>query len=173
MESLLDDLLTYSRIGRIEAKVETVNLTALFHDIVHMLAPPNGFEISIPAQLPVIRAVRTPLDQVIRNLIGNAIKHHPSPDTGLITVAVHTLGNFLEFSICDNGSGIPEQYHQKIFQMFQTLRPRDEVEGSGMGLAMVKKIVEDQGGRVWLTSEVDRGSCFYFTWPREPRKDNK
>jgi signal transduction histidine kinase len=101
---------------------------------------------------------------VFLNLIGNALKHHDRPD-GRIAITVQEQGEWYVFLVTDDGPGIPTAFHQKIFQMFQTLRPRDEVEGSGMGLAIVKKIVEGQGGTICVESDgVRRGTTMRFTW---------
>jgi signal transduction histidine kinase len=104
---------------------------------------------------------------VLRNLINNAIKHHDGL-SGRVDVKARALDGWVEFSVCDDGPGIAPEYHERIFQMFQTLRPRDEVEGSGMGLAIVKKAVEEKGGRIRVESEAGRGACFVFTWPKAP-----
>ena len=111
-------------------------------------------------------AERVPLETVLRNLINNAIKHHDRRD-GHVQIAVQDLGEFFEFSISDDGPGIAPEYHERIFQLFQTLKPRDQVEGSGMGLAIVKKIVESRNGRITVTSEPGQGATFTFTWPKE------
>lgn len=164
MEALLDDLLSYSRVGRVATPVVTVDCNQLLRDIVALFDPPVSFTISIQNNLPVLRAQRAPLEQVFRNLIGNALKHHGRPE-GKIVITGIDEGEYIRFAVSDDGPGIPAEYHEKVFQMFQTLKPRDEVEGSGMGLALVKKVVEDQGGQVTLQSEVGKGSCFTFTWP--------
>lgn len=164
MGQLLDDLLEYSRVGRIQQKVVDINCHVLVQEIVQLLGPPAEFVISLPDPSINIRTHRAPLEQVLRNLIGNAVKHHGS-DSGHIEVTATKSSNLIEFSICDDGPGIDPRYHERIFQMFQTLRPRDEVEGSGMGLALVKKIVEDRRGKIWLRSAEGEGTCFFFTWP--------
>ena len=107
-----------------------------------------------------------PLQQVLLNLIGNAIKHHDKKE-GHIEVAVKIGIQHYTFSVKDDGPGIPPEFHEKIFQMFQTLKPRDQVEGSGMGLAMVRKYVELAGGTLHLESSVGHGSTFSFTWPKQ------
>lgn len=165
MEKLLDDLLEYSRVGRVQGAKSIVDVTELLRDIVQLLDPQPPFKVIVPSHLPTLETYRTPLEQVLRNLMSNAIKHHNRKD-GTIQVQAIDKGSCLEFSIRDDGPGIAGKYHEKIFQMFQTLRPRDEVEGSGMGLALVKKIVEDQKGKIWLESEEGKGSCFFFTWPK-------
>jgi signal transduction histidine kinase len=107
-----------------------------------------------------------PLQQILINLISNAIKHHDKKE-GRIEVSVQDLGAMFRFSVKDDGPGIPEQYHEQIFGMFQTLKPRDQVEGSGMGLAMVRKHVDVAGGVLTLESDVGEGSTFSFTWPKQ------
>ncbi|MBA2707260.1 MAG: hypothetical protein H0U59_05595 [Gemmatimonadaceae bacterium] len=96
---------------------------------------------------------------------GNAIKHTGSEEP-LIQVAWRDREAFVEFSVCDNGQGIAPQYHERIFGIFQTLEARDKVEGTGIGLSVVKKIVETKGGRVWVESDIGQGAAFRFLWPR-------
>jgi PAS domain S-box-containing protein len=170
MERLLTDLLTYSRVGREKHQAETIDTTRLVHEVVEFLAPPPGFSIRV-GSLPHVVGPRPPLEQVFRNLIGNAIKHHDRPDgrIEIDAVAEKGEGDFIEFLVRDDGPGIPEQYHEQIFQLFQTLKPRDQVEGSGMGLALVKKIVENQGGTIILKSAPGKGATFHFAWPRSPQ----
>ncbi|CAN5407107.1 hypothetical protein BH10CHL1_BH10CHL1_01070 [soil metagenome] len=164
MEKLLDDLLAYSRVGRIEEIPEQVDTGALIADIIKLLAPPESFTITVQAKMPQLTTARIPLELVLRNLINNAIKHHDRLD-GLIQITARDLGASIEFSITDDGPGIQEQFYERIFQMFQTLKPRDQVEGSGIGLAIVKKIIESRGGAIWVEAAVDRGAIFRFTWP--------
>jgi signal transduction histidine kinase len=105
------------------------------------------------------------LEMVLRNLIGNAVKHHHRED-GRIVIRTRDLGDWLEFLVEDDGPGIHPMYHKRIFELFQTLHPRDQVEGSGMGLAIVKKLVESQGGIIELDSAEGKGARFRFTWPK-------
>ena len=171
LESLLDDLLAYSRAGRADGTVAKVDTRALVGELAVLVSPPEGFEVTGAAGLPTLRAARAPLTQVLQNLINNAIKHHDNPLAGHIRVdAVPATGGFVEFTVTDDGPGIPEQFRERVFGMFQTLRPRDQVEGSGMGLAIVRKLVERQGGTVWLAAgEGGRGVAAHFTWPRAAR----
>lgn len=167
MERLLDDLLTYSRIGRRDGTSETVNTEVLLQDILYLLAPPPGFAVTVMSELPVLHTLRTPLELVLRNLISNAIKHHHQPQQGAVQIQARDSGDFVEFQIYDNGPGIDPKYHERIFGMFQTLRPRDEVEGSGMGLAIVKRAVEYHGGAIQVESSLGTGTTFRFTWPKQ------
>jgi PAS domain S-box-containing protein len=166
---LLDDLLAYSRAGRKVGDVRTFEMREFVQDIAALLAPPDGFKIIADESLPTLTAHHAPLETVLRNLISNAIKHHPNPQEGLVRVYAQDQGDSVMFSVEDNGVGIPEQYAERVFQMFQTLKPRDDTEGSGMGLAIVQRIVNWQLGKVWFTSGSDgKGTTFKFTWNKVP-----
>jgi len=164
MEDLLDGLLEYSRIGHTATKAEAVDTRELVADIVDFLALPNGFTVEMPDPMPVLTTEKVSLEQVFRNLIGNAVKHHDR-DEGRITVSASNNGEWCEFSVSDDGPGIPPEFHERVFTMFQTLKSRDEVEGSGMGLALVKKEVELHSGTILIDSDAGtRGTSFRFTW---------
>jgi signal transduction histidine kinase len=167
MERLLDDLLEYSRIGRAtdERYSEVIGGDVLMNNIVALLSPPAGFDLRISPQFSEVRVPRMPLQQVLMNLVGNAIKHHDKKQ-GHIDITVENNGDHYAFAVKDDGPGIPAQFHDQIFMMFQTLKPRDQVEGSGMGLAMVRKNIEICGGTLKLESEEGKGSTFSFTWPK-------
>lgn len=165
MESLLNDLLTFSRVTRQHHPPEQVNTGELVRNVVELLAPPAGLTVTVEPTLPTLQTERVPLETVFRNLIGNAIKHHHQPDAAHIQVTAEQRRSFVVFSVKDNGPGIDPRFHERIFQIFQTLRPRDQVESSGMGLALVKRIVENRGGRVGVESSVGHGATFRFTWP--------
>jgi signal transduction histidine kinase len=113
-----------------------------------------------------------PLQQILMNLISNAIKHHDKTK-GCIKVTVEDDGAMYTFAVEDNGPGIPAQFHEQVFKMFQTLKPRDRVEGSGMGLAMVRKNIEVFGGTIKLESAEGGGSVFCFTWPKAQQMERK
>ena len=164
MEKLLDDLLEYSRIGHDKKTFETINLSDMINDIIKTLSIPKSFSITTSSDMDNISLPKMPLQQVFHNLINNAVKHHDK-DRGKIEIIVKQEKNFYQFSVIDNGPGIDEKYYLKIFEMFQTLKPRDEVEGSGMGLSMVKKIVHNKGGTIHVESVLKEGSQFIFTWP--------
>lgn len=165
MERLLDDLLAYSRAGRIRHAPEHVQTMALVRSIFDLLSPLPEFRLVVEDDVPDLVTQRVPLETVLRNLMGNAIKHHDRPD-GCIHVTVKDLGERVEFCVADDGPGIAPNFHERIFELFQTLQPRDQVEGSGMGLAIVKKTVESMGGEVWVESDLGRGAAFRFTWPK-------
>jgi signal transduction histidine kinase len=168
METMVEDLLAYSRAGRILHEPVAVDTGALVRDVVEIVAPPPGFTVDVVDPMPVLTTERVPLETIFRNLIGNALKHHDRPEAGTITVTAARHGAWCEFVVADNGPGIDPEYHDRVFQLFQTLKPRDEVEGSGMGLAIVKKLVESRGGRIWLASASGTGAAFHFTWPAAP-----
>ena len=165
MEMLLNDLLAFSRAGRQRHPPEEVDVVALIDNIVEILAPPPGFVVQVTSMIPRVTTERTPLETILRNLIGNAAKHHHQPAKGRVDICAQELGQFIQFTVSDNGPGIDPAYHERIFEMFQTLRPHDKVEGSGMGLALVKKHVESRGGSIKLFSSLGEGATFCFTWP--------
>ncbi|MCB0144648.1 MAG: PAS domain S-box protein, partial [Caldilineaceae bacterium] len=165
MEKLLEDLLTYSRVGRRPTTVEPVDSGDLVAQIVEMLNPPPGFSVTAVGKLPTFSTRRVPLELVLRNLIQNAIKHHDRAD-GHVNVSVREEAEWVEFAVQDDGPGIAPAFHERIFHIFQTLQPRDEVEGSGMGLAVVKKVVESIGGAISVDSLEGQGATFRFTWPK-------
>ena len=164
MDTLIDDILKYSRIGRIDGEEERIDLNALVREVFEQLAPPEEIEIQIETALPIIRAHRTRLLQVFQNLLNNAIKFNDKPH-GLIRLGCLTEPERYRFYIADNGPGIEGKYHEKVFQLFQTLTPRDEHESTGIGLALVKKIVEMYGGDIWIESTLGAGTTFWFTCP--------
>lgn len=167
MEALITGILDYARVGRMDATIETTDFGHLVHDVVELLAPPPGLVVEPVGAFPTLKTRKVRLQQVLANLIGNAIKHHHKKE-GRIVVGVENQGEWLEVRVTDDGPGIPRQYHDKIFQIFQTLQPRDVVEGTGVGLALVKKIVEAEGGAVRVESEEGQGTTFLFTWPVSP-----
>jgi PAS domain S-box-containing protein len=166
MDNLIDGILQYSRAGRIREKKEKTDLNKAVQEIIENIAPPDSIRVTIKKKLPVILAERVRIQQVFQNLIGNAIKYMDKPK-GEIEVSCADDGDMLRFSVSDNGPGIDEKYHEKIFQIFQTLESRDKRESTGVGLSVVKKIVELYGGRVWVESEVGKGSTFFFTLPKK------
>ena len=166
LNRLLDDLLAYSRAGRKVGAHRMTDSHALVMDVLQMMNPPEQIKVSIEGKLPAFKTHPTPLEQVLRNLIGNAVKHHPGPE-GRIVVSCEEKPDHYLFSIADDGEGIPAQYAERVFEMFQTLKPRDQVEGSGMGLAIVNRIVQWQRGRVWFEPPPSgKGTVFKFQWKK-------
>lgn len=167
MEKLLNDLLEYSRIGRKldSSDNEIISGKGLMENIVGLINLPEGFSIKANDALNEMQIYRMPIQQILFNLINNAIKHHDK-DKGVINVSVEQFGEIYEFCVKDDGPGIDPLYHEKVFKIFQTLKPRDEVEGSGIGLAVVKKMIEAAGGVISLESEAGQGCVFRFTFPK-------
>lgn len=166
LDNLLKDLLMYSRAGRIHGSQSIVDVRELIEEIVQSIAVPDQFRISINADVPSIQTFRTPLTQVLSNLITNAIRHHDQK-SGAIGISVETTGDHLLFRVQDDGPGIPPQFHERVFEMFVTLKPKDDTESTGIGLAIVRKIVEFYGGRVTIESGGERGTAISFDWPRQ------
>ena len=165
MQALIEGLLEYSKVGRVQGAAVTVVTESLLKEVVDMLSLPEHAVVDIASDMPVLTTDELRLSQVFSNLIGNAVKHHMGGRIN-IWVSVREAEKFYEFSVADNGPGIAPQYHAKVFKMFQTLTPRDLGDDSGIGLALVKKIVEEQGGSVTLEAEEGTGSIFRFTWPK-------
>lgn len=167
MEAIIDGLLAYSRVGRTKIEPQRVDVGLLLEEILDSLELPPTFIVKIASDMPSIFADRLLLSQVFFNLIGNGIKHHPRPD-GQIEITAIKKGEFYEFAVADDGDGIAQQHHDKIFRLFQTLKARDVKESSGVGLSIAKKIVESQGGKIILESDLGKGSTFRFTWALQP-----
>jgi signal transduction histidine kinase len=165
MYNLIEGVLQYSRIGRLKEKLAHVNLNELIREIIGTLGLGENIEITVENDLPTILCERTRITQLFQNLISNAGRFMDKPD-GIIKVGCVEEDGFLKFSVADNGPGIEEKSFERIFQIFQTLAPRDEFESTGVGLTIAKKIVETYGGKIWIESEVGKGSTFFFTLPR-------
>ncbi|MEO1673003.1 MAG: ATP-binding protein, partial [Cyanobacteria bacterium J06631_2] len=165
MEGLIQGLLEYSRIGRKETPSRTVNVADLLRGTIDLLAPPPKLKFFIAADMPIIKTEALLLEQVFKNLISNAVKYHPKQQ-GKITISVEEQDQYYQFGVADDGLGIDPQYHDRIFTIFQTLQARDTFESTGIGLSIVKKIVEAQGGEIWVKSQLGEGATFYFTWSK-------
>jgi len=166
MQALVEGLLDYCRVGRDKENQEKVDSRVLVADTIDLLSPPSGFLIDVARDMPTLFTNRLELGQVFANLIGNAIKHHGS-NNGHISIGVRDTGRFFEFTIADDGPGIAPEYHQKIFLMFQVLSVKDDRSDTGIGLALVKKIVQERGGSISLESREGEGANFRFTWPKD------
>ena len=163
MEALIEGILEYSRAGRVRQAPEAVNVAKLVRDVIELLSPPHNGTIDIAPDLPALFTERLPLQQVFMNLISNALKY-ANRDAPVVRIGGRDEGRFWQFWVEDNGPGIAPQYHDRIWGIFQTLDARDKVEGTGIGLSLVKKLVESQGGRAWVESEPGRGATFRFLW---------
>ncbi len=167
MEALINGLLEFSRVGRVQTPSVMVNVSILLNEVIDSLAPPPTFTIEVEPQMPTFMTKQLALQQVFSNLISNAIQHHTRLD-GHIKISIQDRGKHYEFSVTDDGPGIAPDYHDKIFAIFQTLEARDRKESTGIGLAIVKKIVEIEAGTITLESDVGLGSTFRFTWLKQP-----
>jgi PAS domain S-box-containing protein len=165
MEALINGILEYSKIGREKMSRETVNVAELLAEVTELLAPPSHITINIGPGMPILHEPRVILFQVFSNLISNAVKFNDK-QKGIVSVVVEEKPACYEFTIEDNGPGIPEVFHEKIFMIFQTLQARDKFESTGIGLTIVKRILTSRGGKIWLTSQPGKGSKFLFTWPK-------
>lgn len=166
MHDLIEGVLRYSRIGRTKEELTEVDLDRLVPEIVDLIAPPPNVEVKIRRPLPMIVAETTRIQQVFQNLLANAVKFMDKPQ-GVIEVGCVRENGHWKFHVADNGPGIEERHFKKIFQIFQTLSPRDEYESTGIGLTIVKKIIEMYGGSIWVESKVGEGTTFHFTLPAE------
>lgn len=165
MGNLIDGILQYSRVGRVKEAPVAMNVERVVREVIELIAPPENVTIEIEASMPTIVAEPTRIQQIFQNLLSNAIKYMDKP-RGEIRIACSDEGAQWKFSVKDNGPGIESRHFEKIFQLFQTLAPRDRIESTGVGLALVKKIVEIYGGRIWLESRPGEGSTFFFTLPK-------
>lgn len=161
LEMLIEGLLEFSRIGRVRGSMAETNVEEMVREVTDMLGPAEGIAVEVETPLPSLRTERLRLRQVFHNLLTNAVKYARSR----VKVGAEREGAYFRFHVSDDGEGIPEEYQTKIWGIFQRLETREEVEGTGIGLAMVKKIVEDQGGRAWVVSKPGEGATFYFQWP--------
>jgi light-regulated signal transduction histidine kinase (bacteriophytochrome) len=165
LESLINGILQYSRAGRTKNEYQFIDMNVFIPEIVNEIAPPSTFKVNIQEHLPSIWGEKLLLEQIFANLISNAIKYNSSENPEISIKAAESSSQY-EFSVTDNGPGIEPEFHDKIFVIFQTLQARDVIESTGVGLAIVKKIIEEQGGHVWVESEKGKGATFKFTIPK-------
>ncbi len=192
MEALINGILQYSRVGRVSMELEEVDIAQLLDEVLDDLAPPPDFKIKIGPGMPTLETARVPLSQVFANLLSNAIKYHDRAD-GCVIVSVSEVtsteldviddtlseqvendaATCYEFRVSDDGPGIAPEYHKKVFQLFQTLQARDKVESTGVGLTLVKKIVQELGGQIQIESDNGQGAVFRFTLPSGHKEEMK
>ncbi len=164
-ENLIHGILSYSRVGQYEMDVEEVDLNNLLEELRESLPLKPGLKFQIQENLPVLYTHRVPLLQIFSNLINNAIKYHDKSE-GYIRIFYTDETTHYRFTVEDNGPGIAKNYHNKIFVIFQTLNGSDSFESTGVGLAIIKKILDDRNQTIELISEPGEGSKFIFTWPK-------
>lgn len=165
MRILILDLLEYSKVGKFDQKIEEINMNTLLEEIAHYneLSLKENNATLLWENLPTIHNRKTPMQLVFQNLIGNAVKYHKSDSPIHIEISYSDLITKWQFCVSDNGIGINPIFFEKIFIIFQRLHPKQEYSGTGIGLAICKKIIEAQGGKIWVDSEEGKGSQFYFT----------
>jgi PAS domain S-box-containing protein len=174
MEGLIEGILAYSKIDRKDDVFIDVDLNKQLKDSLDLIDLPKNFKIDIQENLPTVKGDQSKIHQVFMNMLSNAIKFNDKPEgEGLVKVKCEDDGQFWKFSVEDNGPGIEPQYHEKIFVIFQTLNARDTFESTGVGLAIVKKIVDEMGGKIWLESELGKGTTFHFTMAKDPAAHRK
>lgn len=164
MEALINSILQYSRAGKTPENQEKISSKSVVYEVLETQELPANMSILVDDSLPYITANKRDLHEVFNVFISNAINHNTSEEP-VLNISYQNNGSKVSFCIADNGPGIAAEFHEKIFTIFQTLERRDEVENIGAGLAIGKKIIEDYGGKVWLKSELGKGSNFYFDWP--------
>jgi len=172
-DKLVDSILQYSSVGQLREKQEQLDLNMVLPDIICEIDPPENINITVESKLPVLMCKKTHIRQVFHSLLSNAVKHMDK-EKGQIKVGCTEKEGFWKFSVADNGPGIDKKYYKKIFKIFQTLVLSDETESTGIGLSIAKKIVNMNAGRIWVESEVGKGSTFFFTLPKqETEAENK
>ncbi|MBF0394418.1 MAG: PAS domain-containing protein, partial [Alphaproteobacteria bacterium] len=166
MTRLIHDLLEYSRVDSKAKEMEPVGMELVFADAIEGLASTIdecGAKIIVPPSLPIVMGDEIQLVQLIQNLIGNALKYRKPDHSPVVRVEVGESGRFHVFTIEDNGIGIEPAYFERIFQIFQRLHTAAAYEGTGIGLAVCKRVVERHGGGIWVESKPGEGSTFGFT----------
>lgn len=169
MEGLINGILDYTKANKNGGAEEAFKCDDLLQETIDLLGAPDNAIINIRQGMPLMKTERIKLQQVFMNIVNNAIRYNDKTDIQ-IEIGVEDKGNDWQFYVKDNGPGIEPRYHDKIFVIFQTLNARDEMESRGVGLAIVKKLIEDEGGRIWVESEGGMGAKFCFTWPKVKRK---
>lgn len=167
MRRMIDAVLEYARVGRVTSSVETADSGHVLRDTLEFLAPPPDVEFELASGMPVLEMERVPFEQVFRNLFSNAIKYRRA-EGARVRVSAFDESSHWKFVVADNGPGIPASQQQRIWGLFHTTRPQ---EGAGIGLALVKRIVESQGGQVFVESTSGNGARFSVAWPKQPRFD--
>jgi two-component system sensor kinase FixL len=170
MHNLIDGILAYSRLGRIKPVLVEIDSHEAACQVIESLAPPENISIRIEGRLPRVVYDRTHFEQLIQNLCSNALKHLGRP-RGQVSISCAELPQSWEYCVRDDGAGIEPRHFDRVFKIFQTLKPRDELESTGIGLTIVKKTAEIYGGSVRLESEPGHGAAFFFTVPKGLKPD--
>ena len=168
MKQFIDDLLEYSRVGRIEGKSGQVDVNEVLSEIskIYRREIQEGKVVIDQEDLPVITAPKNAVRQVLQNLVSNGVKYQAAGKVARINIRGGETSSHYQFSVQDNGIGINRQYFEQIFIVFKRLNKKAQYPGTGMGLAITKKIIENLGGTIYVESEEGKGSIFYFTIPK-------
>ena len=164
MDALIQGILEYSRAGKSSSEGKTIRVDTLIHEILDLIGAGDDVDVEITSDMPIFTTDSIKLGQVFSNLLSNAIKHNSSANKKLV-ISSQRKGEFYEFTVADNGPGIAPDYHEKIFQMFQTLEAGDKFENTGVGLPIVKKLVEESNGSIRVEPVEGGGTAFVFLWP--------
>ncbi|GGN10930.1 PAS domain-containing sensor histidine kinase [Dyadobacter beijingensis] len=171
MENLINGILSYSRAGRMKTVREKFNIRGFVDELCESFSTKKPLKFTIEGDKATdIEAEKIALTQILQNLISNGIKYNDKAEID-ITVGWKDLGGQFEFYVGDNGPGISPEFHERIFIIFQTLQARDEVESTGVGLAIVKKILDEKHSKIRIDSVMGEGTTFFFTWPKNEAKD--
>ncbi|MGZ3862213.1 MAG: sensor histidine kinase [Bacteroidia bacterium] len=165
LEALIDGVLEYSRAGRTDAQIVKTDLNKLVEDVIEMISARPNVKITVDNKLPELPVVKSAMTQVFSNLITNAIKHNDKENIIINVGCIEKPEEWL-FYVKDNGPGIEKEFHEKVFKIFQTLKTKDEMNSTGIGLSVVKKIVDSAGGTIWIESEMGKGTAFFFTFKK-------
>lgn len=168
MENLLNDILLYSRSGRVETEIKTIKLSEIIEEAILLVHKPESFEFHLLTEMPEITARVSPLTQVFQNLFSNAVKYNDKSPGKVFLSCDNSDEQYVEITVKDNGIGIAEEFYDRVFLMFHTLHSRDQIEASGIGLSIIKKILDNEGGTIRIESKVGEGTSFIFMWPKKP-----
>lgn len=161
MSDFIDNILKYSKTGQTNEKTGDVDIKLLINNLKELLMIPKSIKLIFDSPLPCLKISETHISQIFQNLVSNAVKYMDKKN-GMINIGYQESDEELKFYVKDNGQGIDELDQEKIFKIFQII-PKDDKDQTGVGLSIVKKIVENHGGEIWVESELDVGSTFYFT----------
>jgi PAS domain S-box-containing protein len=169
MRQIILDLLEFSRVGRVNNEVDTVDINNLVKEVMILCKRQIDEKNAVVnlKNLPTIETFKTPLRQVFQNIISNGLKYQRPGVNPVIDVVATETESYWKFEVKDNGLGIDKLYFEKVFVIFQRLHSREEYSGTGIGLAIARKIIENMGGKIWIDSELDKGTSFYFTVPKK------
>jgi light-regulated signal transduction histidine kinase (bacteriophytochrome) len=165
MHELINGVLEYSRVSAGKVLIEQIDLNDILNQVIENVAPSDHIQIRVVNKLPVLNFERTMILQIFQNLVSNAVKYMDK-SMGKIEVGSIMENDSIKFFVSDNGPGIPAKYFEKIFEIFNKIHQNTKADSTGVGLAIVKKIVEQKGGRIWVESELTKGSVFYFSLPK-------